>query len=222
MFILDCMKIYHVFILASIFFLGFTTNEALAQCNAYKKEPTVRVHFNYGNVYYDNSKSSSQFPAMPYSSTMGLTSTQFVHSISVSGFNVPQKNGTICVGIESVTVDIGFPRIDVYIDKKYRPGTCNYNVIKEHENYHVRVQQEGLKFFSPKIKEAFEIAARKINPQMARSKSEASALLQQMSTQIKKDVTPLLNYVEKRLKEENQVIDTKEAYIKDAKRCPKW
>ena len=153
---------------------------------------------------------------------MGLTVSDLKRQTSADTQILSNNRNNFCVYIEQLNVDVGYPKIDVYIDKKYRPGSCNYNVIKDHENYHVRVQQEGLKFFAPKIKQAYQIALNKIKPQFAYTQNDAQMIAENMIKRIEKDVDPLMEYVQQRLREENAVIDTDEAYVKDAKKCRKW
>ena len=217
------MKQYISFILyVTLFFYSsqITTAHA-ASCSSFKRPVTVRVNINPGIVKYNNSLSNSQFPSKPYDTTMGLTVAQLTVNMQARSF-VREDSSGACIGLDELTVNIGFPQIDVYIDKKYRPGTCPYNVIKEHENYHVRVQQEGLTFFGPKIKEAFNIAANKIEPRSLSSPSQAQNVLNQMVAEVKKDVDPLIKYIEKRLREENEVIDTDQSYRETTKKCKKW
>lgn len=182
----------------------------------------LNIRFNYGKVSYINNKSNSQFPQKPYSTVMGLTVSDLKRQTSADTQILSNNRNNFCVYIDQLNVDVGYPKIDVYIDKKYQPGSCNYNVIKEHENYHVRVQQEGLKFFAPKIKQAYQIALNKIKPQFAYTQNDARMIAENMIKRIEKDVDPLMEYVQQRLREENAVIDTDEAYIKDAKKCRKW
>lgn len=183
---------------------------------------TLNIHFSYGNVSYINNKSNNQFPQKPYSTVMGLTVSDLKRHATADTQIISNARDNFCVYIKQLNVEVGYPKIDVYIDKKYRPGSCNYNVVKDHENYHVRVQQEGLKFFAPKIKEAYKIALNKIKPQSAYTEQDAKRVAENMIYRIEKDVEPLLDYVQQRLREENAVIDTEEAYIKDAKKCKKW
>lgn len=182
----------------------------------------LNIRFNYGKVSYINNKSNSQFPQKPYSTVMGLTVSDLKRQASANTQIISDSYDNFCVYIEELIVDVGYPKIDVYIDKKYRPGSCNYNVVKDHENYHVRVQQEGLRFFAPKIKEAYQIALNKIKPQSAYTEQDAKMIAEDMMRRIEKDIEPMMTYVQQRLKEKNAVIDTEDAYIKDAKKCPKW
>jgi len=185
-------------------------------------KPILNINFKYGKINYINNKSNKDFPQAPYSSVMGLTVTDLQRKASGDNQIQSTKDGGFCVMLQQLNVDIGFPKVDIYIDKKYKPGTCNYNVIKEHENYHARVQQEGLKFFSKKIKEAYQIALSKIKPVETYSKAGAQDAASRMIKQIEQDVAPLMEYVQKRLKEENMVIDTQASYEAESKKCPKW
>ncbi len=217
------MKQYIAFILYVTLFLctGFISTALAVDCRVYKQPVTVRINANPGKVKYNNSLSNRQFPSKPYDTTMGLTVAQL--SINIKAKSFVMGNATdACIGLDEMTVNVGFPQIDVYIDKKYRPGTCQYNVIKEHENYHVRVQQEGLMFFSKKIKEAFQIAANKIQPRQLINPHQAQSVLNQMVDEVKRDVAPLLQFVEKRLREENAVIDTDKSYRETTKKCKNW
>ncbi len=213
---------YKPFWIFVILFLCFYTLCVQAACESYDSEPAIQLTMRYGKVYYDNTKSNSGFPAKPYASTMGLTVSEFKQDMNADSMVVPQKDGTYCVMIKQVNASVGFPRLDIYIDKKYRPNSCNYKVIKEHEEYHARVQQEGLKFFAPKIRQAFKIAVKKIKPEQAYSKEQAQNLATQMLLKVRQEVTPTLDYVQKKLTEENMVIDTNESYESETKKCKKW
>ena len=216
------MKKYSVLKLFVILFLSVGLKNAHASCDAYASIPTISTKIDYGRIYYDNTKSNSEFPSKPYATTMGLTVSDLKENMDTSVEVFPQEDGTFCVVLKQVNTYIGFPRVDVYIDKKYKPGSCNYNVIKAHENYHVRVQQEGLQFFEPKIKKAIRIAVRKVKPVRIRSIDQVNSTASAMLSQIQKDFAPTMNFVKKRLYEENMVIDTPKSYEAETKKCKKW
>jgi len=203
-------------------FFVFIAQRAVASCAGYTEPVQLDIKVNYGKIYYDNTKSNSQFPSKPYATTMGLTVTELKQNLRADTKVIPLRDGTFCVALDTIHIDLGFPRIDIYIDKKYRPGTCNYRVIKTHEEYHARVQQEGLKFFEPKIRKAFQIAARKLKSEQAFSESQVHALAESMLGRVMKDVKPTMDFVQKRLREENMVIDTPESYEAETKKCPSW
>ena len=216
------MKIqYSIFNLIVTLFLSATCIAAV-DCSTYDSDIALDINIKYGKIHYDNTKSNSQFPSKPYATTMGLTMSDLKQNFSADSHIVQTSDGSFCVSLKKVHANIGFPRIDIYIDKKYRPGTCNYNVIKEHEEYHARVQREGLQFFEPKIRQAIKIASKKIKAERAFSMDQAQAIASSMLDRIQRDIKPTMNFVQKRLTEENQVIDTPESYAAETKKCKRW
>lgn len=215
-------KKYSILKLFVILFLSVGLKSANADCDTYASIPTINTKIDYGRIYYDNTKSNSEFPSKPYAATMGLTVSNLKENMDTSVEVFPQEDGSYCVALKQVNTYIGFPRIDVYIDKKYKPGSCNYNVIKAHENYHVRVQQEGLRFFEKKIKKAIRIAVRKVKPVRIRSMDQVNSTANAMLSRIQSDLVPTMNFIKKRLYEENMVIDTPKSYEAETKKCKKW
>ena len=208
-----------------LFFICFcaVAGPLRAQCAPYKRIPLVQVDINYGKIFYDNTKANKDFPMEKYDkSVRGLTVCELKTSAEIKPFIKTIGKGQYCVGIEKLSVDIGFPQIDIYIEKKYKPGSCNYTVVKTHENYHARVQQEGLKFFSGKLKKAYQMAAQNIEPRLVTSESGAKAALREMIGQITTTTQPTISYVSEQLKIKNKAIDTEESYTEETKKCPKW
>ena len=209
---------YNFFLLVVILFLCVP---AFAECPK-AGSPILDIQIDYGKIRYIHTKSSKDFPGGAPATAMGLTVTDLQSRASGEAKVQSNREGNLCVSLHKMKVKIGFPSVDIYIDKKYKKGTCNYRVVKEHENYHARVQQEGLKFFTPKIKEAYKIAANNVKPVEIASPEEAERISSQMIWQVEKEVTPLIEYVKKRLHEENMVIDTEESYKEETSKCPSW
>lgn len=213
---------YNTLKIIVILFLCFGLKNANATCDVYHSQPIINTKIDYGKIHYDNTKSNSQFPSKPYASTMGLTVSDLKQDMNADINIIPQADGSFCITLKQVNTYIGFPRIDVYIDKKYKPGSCNYNVIKAHENYHVRVQQEGLQFFETKIRQAVRIAASKIKAERVYSTDQAKSVASSMLSRMQNDIKPTMDFIKKRLVEENMVIDTPKSYAAETKKCKKW
>lgn len=153
--------------------------------------------------------------------TLGMT----VSKLGISGSAEPdiQQNGiTACVQIGRMKIDIGYDTLDVYIDKKYKPRTCEYEVVKEHENYHVRVSQEAMSFFKPDIEDALRKAVARVKPVEVRSQKEAERVFQQQFNQVMREVQPLIDHINKKIAEKNYEIDTPESYRETTALCKNW
>ncbi len=187
--------------------------------------PYISVNAKSGYVRYITHLSRNEFlkkaPIKMSPNTLGMT----VSRLGISGSAEPeiQQNGiTACVQISRMKIDIGYETLDVYIDKKYKPGTCEYEVVKEHENYHVRVSQEAMSFFKPDIEDALKKAVKRIKPVEVRSQKEAERIFQNQFNQVMREVQPLIDHINKKIAEKNYEIDTPESYRETTELCKNW
>lgn len=215
------MKQYKRFLIFVTCFLLLGTTPAFAQCERYEHRPVVRINLMPVKTRYDHTRESSQFPAKPYANTMGLTVAKFEANATVKISEHSLGNNRYCTALEEINVEAGFAKMDVYLNKKFAVGTCQYNVIKDHEDYHVRVHQEALTHFKDKIEQAYEIAASKVKPIYSIG-SQKNKAANQFLNDIQKEVSPLMQYVDKRIREENAKIDTPEAYLETSQKCANW
>lgn len=187
--------------------------------------PYVSVSANPGYVRYITHLSRDEFlrraPTKMSPNTLGMT----VSKLGLSGSAEPeiQQNGiTACVQIGRMKIEIGYETLDVYIDKKYKPGTCEYEVVKEHENYHVRVSQEAMSFFKPDIEDALEKAVARVQPVYVKSQKEAERVFQKQFHQVMRELQPLIDHINKKIAEKNYEIDTPESYRETTALCRNW
>ena len=185
--------------------------------------PTVETKPGY--VRYITHLSRKEFlknaPVKMSPNTLGMT----VSKLGLTGSAEPRiepKGKTACVQIKSMKLTIGYDTLDVYIDKKYKPGSCEYEVVKEHENYHVRVSQEAMAFFRPDIEKALREALRKLKPVEARSNDEAQAAFNNQFHQVIRELQPLIDHINQKIAEKNYIIDTPESYAQTTALCKNW
>lgn len=184
------------------------------------ENPRVTVRVDQGRINYITHQSRAQF-APDNDRVRGLTSASF--TIRYDGTpRIKNENKRACVGIKEVIFYIGVPVFNVYIDRKYKPGTCEYKVIKDHENYHVEVYRQGVKFFQSDIERELKKALNKQKPRYVHSQKEAERVLNEQFKQILKDVQPLVDHINKKLKEKNEAIDTPESYKATQDLCDNW
>ena len=208
-----------VFILLSLFVL----TPVYAFCP--KKPVKINIVTKPGKVIYDHSHSRQEFGRLSHTkvspNTLGLTATKL--DISMDGESYIEGRGARkCTGVSSVTFYIGYDEIKVYIDKKYPKNSCNYRVIKEHEDYHVGVAQQAISFFKPDIERELKKAVQQLTPEVTYSSERANQVMVRQFTQIKKHLQPLLNHINNKIASKNYEIDTPESYRETTKLCPKW
>lgn len=69
-----------------------------------------------------------------------------------------QFGNRTCIWVHQLDIDISYPSIVVYIDRKYPVGSCNYQVTKEHELEHVADAEKILAEYAQKLATAFREA----------------------------------------------------------------
>ena len=203
----------------------FLSQNASAFCDVVSTR--VNITTNPGNVQYITTKSRSEFlhgaNQVVSPNTLGLT----VSNLSVSGtaqVNIETLGKQICASLGVLNFKMGYQNGDlkVYIDKKYKPGSCEYEVIREHEKYHVDVAQQAMLFFKEDIEKKIHEIVGKMRPKIVRSEKEANALIQDQFNQIIAELTPLIQHINKKIAEKNAKIDTPESYAKTTALCNHW
>ncbi len=202
----------------------FWTQNANALCDNHPIK--MNIEMEPGEVVYHHNLSRKEFARFAGGSlspnTLGLTVAKSQLRMSGKPYIAQEKNGRLCVGLDEVNFYIGYDKIDVYIDKKYKKNSCNYKVIKDHENYHVGVFQQAMTFFRPDIERELKEAVADIRPEYAYSTERAEQIMNKLFERIRRRIQPVLNHIDKKIAEKNNAIDTPESYRKTTARCPKW
>ena len=201
----------------------FWTGNATAFCR--QERPFQIVEMKPGFVRYITHLSRDEFlrqsPVKMSPNTLGMT----VSKLGITGSAEPllQQDGrSACIQIKRFTLTLGYDTLDVYIDKKYKPGSCEYEVVKEHEKYHVRVSQEAMSFFRPDIESALNQALSRLSPVYVTSEREAQRAFEQQFHQVMREIQPLIDHINKKIAEKNYLIDTPESYAETTALCKNW
>lgn len=202
----------------------FLSQNANAFCR--RISPWALVETRTGTVQYITHLSRDEFlrnaPHKMSPNTLGMT----VSKLGMTGSAEPDiqqvDNRTVCVQIQRMDLVIGYDTLEVYIDKKYDPGSCEYEVVKEHENYHVRVSQDAMMFFKPDIEQALDTALSHLEPEYAHSKEEAQRIFNNQFNRVIREIQPLIDHINQKIAEKNYIIDTPESYAETSALCDNW
>lgn len=206
----------------AIFLCFVCSNVVYAACP--NEKPYVLLTTSKGSVKYITNMARKDFiakyPGTP-DTTLGLTVADL--QVKMSGKpNISQNSRQACVSLKEISFQIGYDDILVYIHKDYKPGSCQYRVVKEHENYHVGVHRQAMSFFKSDIETALRKAVAKLKPQQVHSSAQAQRVVDQQFAQIQAEIAPLLNHINKKIREKNAAIDTPESYKASSKLCKSW
>lgn len=225
---------YILFFSFSFSFATLVSFPAFAQsglCKRAWKEPNVKMHIDYGDVEYIHDLRANKFKQylkreMDLNSKLsrqvrGLTVASTKISFASSG-KVQRRRDGFCVELGDVDIHFGYDKLTVLIEKKYPKNTCEYNVIKDHEDTHVFLNREVLRDYSVKIyNKAYEIV-KNLAPVQVRRESQVKGTLDDMMNKLNEGLKPIINDFERARDKKNSAIDTDESYRNITAQCRNW
>lgn len=217
-------------VLAALTMDGLSASPArAAECRLPGVQPTVRLNESFGDIRYSNGYSGQQLAAKRRRAgahggpgadwhPVGLMGRdlQWEFKVKVQG---QRLSGGYCVGLAQAEMTIGYDRIRVYIDRRYRPGTCQYKVILEHENQHVRNFKDTLSSYLPVIRRQLAAEAAALPPVTARSMNTGARYF---VGALRDRLTPLIDRMQADMAEADRRLDTPASYRATQARCDGW
>src|SRR5690242_1706363 len=92
--------------------------------------------------------------------TRGLTLNRVEASAGATLAMLEGPDGT-CVALQDIRAEVADRDVTVLIDGKYRPGSCEYRAVLEHEREHVRINADALRRMGELIEQELgEVTAR--------------------------------------------------------------
>lgn len=219
------------------FCLGFMVNPAVAsrkyamdQCNSEFKsaEPEFEVIYNFGDLNFDNSKSTSElavllkttYPKMVTRKINGLTQLM-PYMVIESRVAKTEIDKYACYYPKHVRIVVGY-KPTLYIRNDIKPDTCRFKVTMRHEQTHLDIGHLSLINFAKQIKERFpsivqDVGVRLITLDEDRKKGNVS---NQMNRTYKEQADVLFEKFVQEMTERQMRIDTAESYKDETKMCP--
>ncbi|HIJ64197.1 MAG TPA: hypothetical protein HPQ04_16015 [Rhodospirillaceae bacterium] len=149
---------------------------------------------------------------------LGLTKRNDTFSVTAKVLMLPAVGGGgTCVWVEEVSARLGGNETDVYVASNYHVGSCEYNVVLEHENTHVAINREVLKAFAPRIGAGLREALRGF-PVVVAEAGEAGRVPGLLSASVNQVYQSMIGELRRR----NQALDSPENYRRTQMRCHNW
>jgi hypothetical protein len=192
-------------------------------------EPTFRFNTNLGQITIHTDLTRDQLQSLQSRrggtgiragwQPIGLTLADVQLHTQVKVQAVPVGSNRYCGQITSVEATMGIDRIDVYVANRYRPGSCQYESVYEHEMRHVAIFRDAVGRFAPTVRRRLEETARLLPAVAASSADEAAKRLQQ---KLQREVQPIFKDMNRAIDKANQALDSPENYAREQTRCPNW
>lgn len=150
---------------------------------------------------------------------LGLAYTEVQPNLGVGVEEVFRKSNNKCIRLMKVSFAFGLKKSEIFIARKYRPGTCEFKAILAHEREHLNISKKLQTKYSKKLHKEMTRRAKAIKPFFARDANKAAnSIVKKLIGQL----TPLLDDFKRERKIENYKIDTPQSYRRVRSRCANW
>lgn len=216
--------------LAGFFGAPASPGEAKVLCRNPPGSPEVVLTIDPGKVVLNNGHSRRQLAALrdrnaPAStfdrrwSPVGLTLTERQFTMRVQVRARRAAKGRFCGDLTKVAARIGYDKLNVYVARKYRPGSCHYRSVLDHENKHVAVFRNTLVKYAPRIERRIRRLASRMAPVAARSADQTAKIFQD---KLQRNLKPLFREMDREIDFRNGKLDTPQNYRQEQARCSGW
>lgn len=190
----------------------------------------IKLTRNEGPIRYDNTRSRNHLRKRQRGqgrtgafgkgwTPVGLTLTELKYQMRVRVEALKLSSGSYCARLTAVDAKLGYDKFDVFIARKFRPGTCAHQSIKEHELTHVSVFKSGLNEFYPRMQHRLDRAAGGIGTIKVSNPNAAAKRLQR---RLRDAIDPLFKEMNRTLDRRNGLLDTPDRYRSEQARCTDW
>jgi len=210
--------------------LGVATPADAASCH--REDAPVELTFRsvFDRARLDHTKSAATINAMFERSqqdasiarkggAVGLTTSQSEFRFSTQVRYYRRSDGLYCVHLKSVDAHLNQRNTTIYVAREFARGSCNFDVVYEHEKQHMRIHYRTLQEYAPRVKRALQRLVQRLDPRVVRTVAEVRNAY--VDT-INDGVEPLLEAMEEENRRRNQALDTPENYARESAKCPTW
>ncbi len=189
-------------------------------CNA--GQPTITLTKNIPPPKLDNSLTQPQLQAMPTKSghrgrALGLYRGDLVSEFQ-SRLVIDHQGDEACVRLQSVELRVSMPQRIIYVVRERRPGSCEHNVVLEHERKHQAVDDAVIAEHIPRLQRLMQAAAQRVSAQRIKPGGEKAA-----QQRLDKELKAALNQASKSLEQERaarqQAVDSPQEYARVGAAC---
>ena len=189
-------------------------------CNA--APPAVTLTKNIPQPKLDNSLTQPQLQAMPTNSghrgrALGLYRSDLVSEFQ-SRLVIDREGNEACVRLQSVELRVSMPMRIIYVVRERRPGTCEHNVVLEHERKHQAVDDAVIAEHIPRLQRLMQAAAQRVSAQRIKPGGEKAAQ-QRLDNELKAALNQASKTLEQERSARQQAIDTPQEYARVGAAC---
>jgi hypothetical protein len=198
---------------------------AATACERSNRPVQANLATSNGSVRYITDRTETQIRKLSGNKTLpghgwhqaGLTNLQTEFNLKVQVETRTVGPGRHCAALVAVDAFFGITKVDVYIERNLKPGSCRHRVVMEHENTHVALSRQVLGRYVPIMRAKLAEEAGRLGPIVVGSPQQAAEIL---IDRLRTRLEPTRLDFERAKEQANGTIDTPENYLRESKRCP--
>jgi hypothetical protein len=206
-----------VFLLPAVAFASCTATVGAPAFSVAMKDLPVNYRFDLDSSALAKLANQNGMPGLKGEIPYGLTIGRYDLEVTASTDSTRDGSG-YCAQLRSAHVEIGLKQLDVIVDRRFAPGSCQRQAVLDHEAQHVEVFREAVRYYLPALERALSRTSLPLNLHVADRNAARAAYLGPITDSLK----PIFAAINGRARDGNTRLDMPESYAAVFKRCSHW
>ena len=155
----------------------------------------------------------------PHERALGITYAESTFGAEAKS-DATSARGGYCVYLNSLDVQFGWKRMQVFVASEFQPSTCEYRSVLDHENQHVSINNGALKDFAPRFRAEVEKILCAQQPVFVAGNPERGMDIALES--VDRGMSELLAQFQDLMAARNAPLDSAHNYAATGKLCQNW
>jgi hypothetical protein len=181
------------------------------------KDPPVNYRLDLDGASLAKIAGDNGMPGLRGEIPFGLTIGRYDLEVTVETDSV-RDGPAYCARLRSAHVEIGLRQLDVIVDRRFGEGSCERQVVLDHESEHVEVFREAVRYYLPAVQHTLIETPLPLNARVDGRDAARAAFLVPITNALK----PVFAAINERAREGNARLDAPESYAAVFKRCSHW
>lgn len=215
------------FILTAGFVFYGIRYTAASDCAKTPVSPEIEFTTSYGKLRYsseyDNRRLTEVAALYGISEkglfASGLSTVNINWEISTDTLGQLNADGSVCVVPAKVNFYLGFSDPVIYISNELQPESCEYNVVKRHEQTHQQINKTALDYFLPLFRDALHKIIAAVPPEQVNHISQIDNATTRLTAEYNRRLAPLIDVFKEELLLEQSKLDNRDNYLHEKNLC---
>jgi hypothetical protein len=206
-----------LFLLPVVAFASCTASVGAPLLSVAMKDVPVNYRFDLDSTALAKLANQNGMPGLKGEIPYGLTIGRYDLDITINTDSMRDGSG-YCAQLRSAHVEVGLKQLDVIVDRRFAPGSCQRQAVLDHEAQHVEVFREAVRYYLPALERALGRTSLPLNLHVADRGAARAAYLGPITDSLK----PIFAAINGRARDGNTRLDMPESYAAVFKRCSHW